>query len=413
MKPTVLIFAHYYLPGTRAGGPIRSISNLVNNFNDNYIFKIITSDRDYGDKFSYIKIEKNKWTTVGNASVYYLSPSVINLITMVNLIRSSGCDFYYLNSFFDPKFSFWPLFLRWAGFIHNKPLLIAPRGEFSPSALSIKSFKKRIYLKFLKFFNLLKDVVWQASSNFEKTDILSCLYVEHVSKDLKVTPWEKVKVAPDLLETHEKIFISNNLLTKTNINTKTKTKTKPNTITSKKLNICFASRISRMKNLDFLLKILSKVRADVILNIHGPAEDLDYWIECKKIIDLLPKNVQVNIFGPYKNEDVELIFGENDLLFLPTQGENFGHVIFEALKCGVPVLISDRTPWVGLENSKAGWVGSLEESDYFVKAIEKLAKMDISELNDYKNGARDYAQNYLRNNSAHSDTEELFRYLLN
>ena len=30
---------------------------------------------------------------------------------------------------------------------------------------------------------------------------------------------------------------------------------------------------------------------------------------------------------------------------LPTGGENFGHAIFEALSCGVPALISDRTPW--------------------------------------------------------------------
>ena len=35
----------------------------------------------------------------------------------------------------------------------------------------------------------------------------------------------------------------------------------------------------------------------------------------------------------------------NDLFFLPTRGENFGHVIAEALSVGTPVLISDQTPW--------------------------------------------------------------------
>jgi glycosyltransferase involved in cell wall biosynthesis len=167
-----------------------------------------------------------------------------------------------------------------------------------------------------------------------------------------------------------------------------------------------------MKNLDFLLKTLSKVRADVILNIHGPTENLDYWAECKQLIYLLPKNVQVNFFGPYRNEDVEKIFGENDLLFLPTQGENFGHVIFEALKSGLPVLISDRTPWIGLEDSKAGWVGSLEDPNYFIETIDKLASMSTIELIEYKNGAIEYAKNYLRTNTANEDTKALFRYLM-
>ena len=38
------------------------------------------------------------------------------------------------------------------------------------------------------------------------------------------------------------------------------------------------------------------------------------------------------------------MFQEYDLLFLPTKGENFGHVILESMSAGTPVLISDTTP---------------------------------------------------------------------
>jgi len=406
MKPTILIFAHFYLPGTRAGGPIRSISNLIENLGNEYDFKIITADRDIGDKVSYKNIQKNTWVQIGKAEVYYIPTKFINVLSLVKLIKSSNCSFYYLNSFFDPRFSFLPLFFRWTRLIPSKPILIAPRGEFSKAALNIKSFKKRLYLIFLKNLGLLKDAVWQASSDSEKNDIYRSLIGVSINKTSISIPLKNLKVAPDLLQFYEKIFISGNLASSSSRSNSSSGELLRN------LNICFASRISKMKNLDFLLKILLKVRSKVVLNIHGPAEDLDYWSVCKNLIDQLPSNIQVNVYGAYKNEDVEIILGENDIFFLPTLGENFGHVIFEALKSGLPVLISDRTPWVNLEVSKAGWVGSLNEPIFFVETIEKLAKMSPNELQVYKDGAREYANNYLFTTNARDETKNLFEYML-
>lgn len=405
MKPNILIFAHYYLPGTRAGGPIRSISNLVENFGSEYNLKIITADRDFGDKNSYKDIQKNTWVQVGKAEVYYISPTFINMLFLAKLIKSIDYDFYYLNSFFDPKFSFLPILLRWTGFINSKPILIAPRGEFSPGALNIKSFKKRIYLICLKNLGMLKDAVWQASSDSEKKDIYRSLIGISINKSSISIPLKNLKVAPDLLQFYENIFISGNLASSSSSSSS-------GSRLVRNLNICFASRISKMKNLDFLLEILLKVRSHVVLNIHGPAEDLDYWNLCQSLIQQLPLNIEVNNFGAYKNEDVEKILGENDILFLPTLGENFGHVIFEALRSGLPVLISDRTPWCDLEASKAGWIGSLDEPNYFVETIEKLAKLSFSELQVYKDGAREYANNYLFTTNARNETKTLFQYMM-
>ena len=39
-----------------------------------------------------------------------------------------------------------------------------------------------------------------------------------------------------------------------------------------------------MKNLDFLLKVLSKVRGSLELSIVGPKEDLKYWKKCVELI---------------------------------------------------------------------------------------------------------------------------------
>ena len=43
------------------------------------------------------------------------------------------------------------------------------------------------------------------------------------------------------------------------------------------------------------------------------------------------------------------------LFLLPSHGENFGMSIAEALACGVPALVTDTTPWSGLNETGAGW----------------------------------------------------------
>lgn len=43
------------------------------------------------------------------------------------------------------------------------------------------------------------------------------------------------------------------------------------------------------------------------------------------------------------------------LFLLPSHGENFGLAIAEALASGVPALVTDTTPWAGLNGTGAGW----------------------------------------------------------
>ena len=46
-KPQVLVFIDWYKPYYKAGGPVRSMVNLVEHLSDRIDFHIVTSDRDY------------------------------------------------------------------------------------------------------------------------------------------------------------------------------------------------------------------------------------------------------------------------------------------------------------------------------------------------------------------------------
>ncbi len=62
---------------------------------------------------------------------------------------------------------------------------------------------------------------------------------------------------------------------------------------------------------------------------------------------------------------------DHHILALPTQGENFGHAIFEALSEGKPVLISDQTPWRNLRPQNAGWDLDLHQPQLFSQALQE------------------------------------------
>ena len=130
-----------------------------------------------------------------------------------------------------------------------------------------------------------------------------------------------------------------------------------------------------MKNLGFALRILRRVDAEIDLTIHGPREHATYWSQCEALIERLPPNVQVSVGAAVEPGQVAGIMANHDLFFLPTLGENYGHVIAESLSVGTPVLISDQTPWRNLEADGFGWDVSLADETAFVNAIERVAAM--------------------------------------
>lgn len=371
-RAVIQILTDYYLPGYKAGGPVRTLSNMVECLGDQFEFLVVTRDRDLGEEVPYESIKPGAFGRIGKTVVRFLAPSQLSFRALHGMITSSRYDVLYLNSFFSLCFTIKPLLLRRLGLLPNRPVILAPRGEFSPGALNIKGTKKRLYICVAKYLGVYRDIVWQASSKYEADDIR-----RHWGGNSRIV------VAPDFSGVH-----SDSL-------TGRKSPKRPGF-----LQVVFLSRISEMKNLHFALNQLTGVKGRVQMDVFGPLEDKEYWSKCQGIIKELPDDIKVDYCGELPHDQVADVLSRYDLFFLPTRGENFGHAILEALSAGCPVLISDRTPWRGLLDHKVGWDVPLEDAVLFQKILQECIDMDEERLKTLSISAREYGISTDRNRLA-------------
>ena len=350
-RPIVLTFIGNYLPGYKAGGMLRSMVNAVENLSSDMEFWIVTMDRDLGDSNPYDDIKIDQWQRVGSAMVYYLSPQSSTLKNIRHLILRTKHNVLYLNSFFDPL-TIKVLLIRKFRKSSFQPVIVAPRGVFASAALKLKYPKKLVFILFAGFIGLYKNITWHASSDFEEDDIIKIMKIrkEYIHNALDLP----TKFIPDHTLILPMLSPSDN----------------------SGLRLVFISRIARVKNLDYALQILSRVKAKVFFDIYGPLEDMKYWSKCQELIKQLPSNIKVQYLGIVNPNQVVQIFSRYDLFLFPSCGENYGHVIAESLTSGTPVLISDKTPWRNLKNYNLGLDISLDQKDSFIEEIERFALMN-------------------------------------
>lgn len=368
----VLILMGRYLPGHKDGGPLRTIANLTEALGDEYEFFIGCLDRDNGDAEAYPDIRLDVWNKVGKAKVWYVKPGGFTKKKILSLAQDK--DLIYLCSFYD-DYGYKTLLLKMAGSIQC-PVIIAPMGVFSEGALAQKPVKKNIFINMCKAAGLFKNVVWSVTSELEAEDVMRCIgknisYI--VAEDLPrncVPGWKE----------KQDVF-----------------------------SVAFLSRISPKKNLIGAIKILQNVRSQVNFVIYGPIEDKVYWNTCQAELQRLPKNIKWSYMGDVQSEEVQNKLAQHDVFLFPTLGENYGHVIFEALSVGCIPLISDQTPWKMIGERKAGYIFSLNNLEKFSCAIDNLYCMDLVDRRKMQERCVRIAKDKIEDNRKRTGYRELFR----
>lgn len=362
-----LFICRYFYPAYKSGGPVRSLTNLVGLIGDEQSIDIITGDRDLGEKHSFSSVNIDSWDNdYKGASVYYLSSSYDCIFKIIKAFKFKCYDRVYLNSFFDISFSFRFFILVLLGFIKSEEIVLAPRGELSYGAMSLKSFKKNVYIYFFKLFSFQKKIKFHFTSQSEMIEAIN--FLGDVS-----------------------YFISSNMHEPIpNYNVKSKNKFE--------LNLIYVSRISPKKNLLTVIESLKGIDRGVVnLTIAGQVDDFKYWRKCQHEMDDLFDNVKVKYIGAIDREEVYQELLKSHAFILPTLNENYGHSIVEAMANSNVVIISNHTPWSEVQNY-GSFVESYENIEDYRCFISKLLEMDHFQYNELSKQTYLYCCDTLKDN---------------
>ncbi len=315
---TIFITIPWFTPAFKAGGPIRSINNLVNKFDKDVHYFIFCSNKDVdGEKLK--NIETDKWIIFNQYTKVWFDSSAFPFLKFRKLISERKFDVLYINGIFSFSFSIFPMLFGKA-----EKVIVSPRGMLHPGALSKKKIKKKLFLQFLQITDVTKRCHFHAVDLMEK-NCINGIFRKRISVTIAGNYASQFKHA----FSHKKKVGELKLIT--------------------------VALISPMKNHLMILKALKEINGLVEYHIIGGIKDNVYWKKCLEIINEMPKNIKVKFHGEIPPNDISQYFNDSPVMIMPSESESFGHSIIESLMAGIPVITSNATPWKYLQENNAGF----------------------------------------------------------
>lgn len=235
MSNKVLIMYAGYKPAITYGGPVNSISNIIDACKQNNEFYVIASNHELNDNKPLDNIEKG-WNIVEGAKVLYLSQKENNIKNIHAEIKKIKPNVIYLQSIFLYKYLFAAINYNRK---NNTKIILAPRGELCKNAFAIKKIKKQIYVWVLTRLKSIKKIIYHSTSEEETKSIIRLLKISKSNiKEIPVIP--------------------------------IKTEIKKNEKQKRKniLECVFISRITQKKNLLEAIRYVNNAQDGVSLNIY-------------------------------------------------------------------------------------------------------------------------------------------------
>ena len=203
-------------------------------------------------------------------------------------------------------------------------LVTAPRGTLASWSLAKGKWKKRIFGVLFQYPALRLTDMFHATSDKEYAEIRAAGYRQPVAI---------VPIGMDVpeVESHEKEDVG------------------------RVRKMVFFGRLHKVKGVDRLVRAWGEaVRDGWELVIAGP--DCGMLEELKGIV-AEKKLPRVSFVGEINGHAKYEFLAGGDVYVLPSDTENFGVTVAEALASGTPVIASQGTPWQGLEKERCGrWV---------------------------------------------------------
>ncbi len=364
-----MITIDWFAPAYKAGGPIQSIVNMVNQLEGKAIFYIVCGHKDV-DGTILENIRFNQWVNYNDHTmVWYAEKKHIHLFK--KLSETIRPDMLFCVGLYSPFFNWLPLFS-----VKASRKIWSVRGMLHPGALSQKSWKKKSFLYFLKCMKLYSKI------HFHATDLDEYNFIQKN------------------ISSKASIFIAGNFSKKI-------TPEAPIIKKNGVLKLSTVALISPMKNHLLVLASLAACTGEIAYHIVGAIKDEAYWGKCLGLIQSLPPNVQVHYHGEIEPDRVQFLLNSIHVSINPSESENFGHAIVESMQAGKPVITSNHTPWKNLQENHAGFNVELNKNELKF-AIEQFVRMNQDEYDLYSHHAIQYMKGKLNSPALLNSYENMF-----
>ena len=221
-------------------------------------------------------------------------------------------------------------YARCAARAHRAPLIVSPRGMMAPWAWNHHRWRKAAAALLLHPRALRAVRGWHATSDQEAKDIAALGF----SQPVCVAPNGVDAPREEELEAARRYWVAR----------------LPKTAASR--IALFYSRFHRKKRLIELLDLWAATPTPdwhlLVVGIPG-----EY-----SVADIAGEIVKRGISGRasvHDGTDAPPPYAAASLFLLPSHDENFGLVIAEAMAAGIPVVVTDTTPWREIQTRAVGW----------------------------------------------------------
>jgi glycosyltransferase involved in cell wall biosynthesis len=374
--PTVVIFTDWYVPGYKAGGPVQSVFNLAEILSKDFHVKVVSRNTDLNSNQAYHNVLSDQWVSIGNHhEVLYLSQGKLGFKIIKQIIKENTNNVILINGLYSFYFSFLPALLCISYPVRK--VFIAVRGMLHTSALSVKPFKKQLFLTFARGLGLYQKPVMLATNAEE---------IEEIKKSLgRVKP----VIAPNIPMVYQDLIPSGGK-------------------DDKLFTVAFIGRIAPEKNPLTLIEALHKIEIPMQVIFCGGSNNDSYLKSFKDQLSMLPAHIKYEYHSEMSHTDIQNLLSVTDVMALPSLGENFGHAIYESLVAGVPVIIGNNTPWKNLESKLSGIEIDPKDATSLKDAMLTFIKMDKVEFEQWRKGANKAAFDYYSSNNFRQIYLDLF-----
>jgi glycosyltransferase involved in cell wall biosynthesis len=159
------------------------------------------------------------------------------------------------------------------------------------------------------------------------------------------------------------------------------------------INLVYAGRISRDKNIDFLvdsyrLLIAREPTANLIFAGDGP-----YMEQLRAVTAEFSR---VRYMGEIPQTMLPLLYSGADILVFPSETDTFGMVVLEAQVCGLPVLVSSSGgPKDIIRNNHTGFILDTHDAGLWADKLEEMIRWIERDDSRYQEMCRNARQNVL------------------